>query len=278
MNQLLFLALFLIASTAGEFVRSAEGRADYQYFFGGRTCFQPIPAARNAVMTGGGCDDGKPHLRKLTASWARRQLSRGHRVAANQLWFCARVGERLWARSLWAISRPLPSEQFLEVWDFRVEACVTQDGDHFVFGDFVIVVATFVDGLDDCVELFLRDHAHPAQVSARSLSIMCAALLGVMNVCGPACSAPRRISLRCKCSPYRNDAPIARRHQMRPGWKAPFAVIPHEWGLINSGPAALGSERQARRRGTSLDSAHQAAAEWPLPQPSTTRGHSSEEA
>jgi hypothetical protein len=64
----------------------------------------------------------------------------------------------LWARSLWAISRPLPSEQFLEVWDFRVEACVTQDGDHFVFGDFVIVVATFVDGLDDCVELFLRDH------------------------------------------------------------------------------------------------------------------------
>jgi hypothetical protein len=55
------------------------------------------------------------------------------------------------ARSLWAISRPFPSEQFLEVWDFRVEACVTQDGDHFVFGDFVIVVATFVDGLDDCV-------------------------------------------------------------------------------------------------------------------------------
>jgi hypothetical protein len=66
--------------------------------------------------------------------------------------------QTLGARSLWAISRPLPSEQFLEVWDFCVEACVTQDGDHFVFGDFVIVVATFVDGLDDCVELFLRDH------------------------------------------------------------------------------------------------------------------------
>ena len=70
------------AKAAGEFVGGAESRADDQYFFGGRTCFQPIPAARDAVMTGRKCDNAKPHLRKLTASWARRQLSRGHRVAA----------------------------------------------------------------------------------------------------------------------------------------------------------------------------------------------------
>ena len=44
---------------------------------------QPIRAARDAVMTGRRCDNAKPHLRKLTASWARRQLSRRQRVAAN---------------------------------------------------------------------------------------------------------------------------------------------------------------------------------------------------
>ena len=35
---------------------------------------------------------------------------------------------------------------------------VTQDGDHFLFADFVVAVAAFVDGLDDRFELFLRDH------------------------------------------------------------------------------------------------------------------------
>jgi hypothetical protein len=72
-----------LGQAAGEFVRGAEGRADYQYFFGGRTCFQPIPTAGDPVMTSGRCDNGKPHLGELTASWARRQLSRSHRVAAN---------------------------------------------------------------------------------------------------------------------------------------------------------------------------------------------------
>ncbi len=29
---------------------------------------------------------------------------------------------------------------------------------HFLFADFVVAVAAFVDGLDDRSELFLRDH------------------------------------------------------------------------------------------------------------------------
>src|SRR6516164_3446306 len=70
------------AKAAGEFVGGAESRADDQYFFVGRARFQPITAARDAVMTGRRCDNAKPHLRKLTASWARPQLSRSHRVAA----------------------------------------------------------------------------------------------------------------------------------------------------------------------------------------------------
>ena len=99
-------------------------------------------------------DDEKEGHRELT------DIVNAARAIANAVTQAAGSGaQTLGARSLWAISRPLPSEQFLEVWDFRVEACVTQDGDHFVFGDFVIVVASFVDDLGDCVELFLRDHS-----------------------------------------------------------------------------------------------------------------------
>jgi hypothetical protein len=59
--------------------------------------------------------------------------------------------------SLRAISRPLPGKPFPNEWDFCVEACVLQDRDRFVFGDFVVVIAAFFDGLDECFELFLRD-------------------------------------------------------------------------------------------------------------------------
>ncbi len=51
----------LLGKAAGEFVRRAEARADYQDFFGGRTRPEPIPSERDAVMTGGRCDDGKAH-------------------------------------------------------------------------------------------------------------------------------------------------------------------------------------------------------------------------
>jgi hypothetical protein len=58
--------------------------------------------------------------------------------------------------SLWAISRPLPGKPFPNEWDFCVEASVPEDRDRFIFGDFVVVIAAFVNGLDDCGELFLR--------------------------------------------------------------------------------------------------------------------------
>jgi hypothetical protein len=61
------------------------------------------------------------------------------------------------ASSVWAISRPLPGKHFLKEWDFS-RGVVTQDGDHFLFADFVVAVAAFVDGPDDRFELFLRDH------------------------------------------------------------------------------------------------------------------------
>jgi hypothetical protein len=61
------------------------------------------------------------------------------------------------ASSVWAISRPLPGKHFLKEWDFS-RSVVTEDGDHFLFADFVVTVAAFVDGLDDRFELFLRDH------------------------------------------------------------------------------------------------------------------------
>src|SRR5215467_5279741 len=64
----------------------------------------------------------------------------------------------IWARSLWALLRPLPGKPFPNGWDFCVEACVPQDRDRFVFGDFVVVIAALLDGLDECGELFFRDH------------------------------------------------------------------------------------------------------------------------
>jgi hypothetical protein len=67
--------------------------------------------------------------------------------------------------SLWAISRPLPGKPFPNEWDFCVEACVPEDRDRFVFGDFVVVIAAFVNGLDDCGELFLRDHGRGTRLS-----------------------------------------------------------------------------------------------------------------
>src|SRR6516164_9869151 len=76
------------------------------------------------------------------------------------MWARARPGGRTSgcvASSVWAISRPLPGKHFLKEWDFS-RGVVTQDGDHFLFADFVVAVAAFVDGLDDCFELFLRDH------------------------------------------------------------------------------------------------------------------------
>jgi hypothetical protein len=57
-----------LGEAAGEFISRAESRANYQYFFGGRTRFEPISAAGDAVMTGSRCDNGEPHLRKFTAS------------------------------------------------------------------------------------------------------------------------------------------------------------------------------------------------------------------
>src|SRR6516164_7700061 len=64
----------------------------------------------------------------------------------------------LQARSLWALLRPLPGKPFPNGWDFCVEACVPQDRDRFVFGDFVVVIAPLLDGLDECGELLLVDH------------------------------------------------------------------------------------------------------------------------
>ena len=59
--------------------------------------------------------------------------------------------------SLWALLRPLPGKPFPNGWDFCVEACVPQDRDRFVFGDFVVVIAALLDGLDECGELLLVD-------------------------------------------------------------------------------------------------------------------------
>jgi hypothetical protein len=44
-----------------DFICRAKGRPDDQHFFRRRTRFEPILAARNAVMTGGRCDDSKAH-------------------------------------------------------------------------------------------------------------------------------------------------------------------------------------------------------------------------
>ena len=76
--------------------------------------------------------------------------------AGRQL-FCACV-RGLQARSLWALLRPLPGKPFPNGWDFCIEACVLQDRDRFVFGDFVVVIAALLDGLDECGELLLVDH------------------------------------------------------------------------------------------------------------------------
>ena len=76
------------------------------------------------------------------------------------MWARVRAGGRASgcvASSVWAISRPLPGKHFLKEWDFS-RGVVTQDGDHFLFADFVVAVAAFVDGLDDRFELFLPDH------------------------------------------------------------------------------------------------------------------------
>ena len=76
------------------------------------------------------------------------------------MWSRARAGGRASggvASSVWAISRPLPGKHFLKEWDFS-RGVVTQDGDHFLFADFVVAVAGFGDDLDDRFELFLRDH------------------------------------------------------------------------------------------------------------------------
>src|SRR6516165_2887227 len=81
-------------------------------------------------------------------------------TSAAAMWARARPGGRASgcvASSVWAISRPLPGKHFLKEWDFS-RGVVTQDGDHFLFADFVVAVAAFVDGLDDRFELFLRDH------------------------------------------------------------------------------------------------------------------------
>jgi hypothetical protein len=72
--------------------------------------------------------------------------------------FFARACGGLQARSLWALLRPLPGKPFPNGWDFCVEACVPQDRDRFVFGDFVVVIAALLDGLDECGELLLVDH------------------------------------------------------------------------------------------------------------------------
>ena len=71
--------------------------------------------------------------------------------------------------SVWAISRPLPGKHFLKEWDFS-RGVVTQDGDHFLFADFVVAVAAFVDGLDDRFELFLRDHGESGPASSIVIS------------------------------------------------------------------------------------------------------------
>jgi hypothetical protein len=77
-------------------------------------------------------------------------------TSAAAMWARARASGCV-ASSVWAISRPLPGKHFLKEWDFS-RGVVTQDGDHFLFADFVVAVAAFVDGLDDRFELFLRDH------------------------------------------------------------------------------------------------------------------------
>src|SRR6516162_9205782 len=73
------------------------------------------------------------------------------------LFFLEPIDINVVASSVWAISRPLPGKHFLKDWNFS-RSVVTQDGDHFLFADFVVAVAAFVDGLDDRFELFLRDH------------------------------------------------------------------------------------------------------------------------
>ena len=77
--------------------------------------------------------------------------------SAASIFFCACV-RGLQARSLWARLRPLPGKPFPNGWDFCVEASVAQDRDRFVFGDFVVVIAALLDGLDECGELLLVDH------------------------------------------------------------------------------------------------------------------------
>src|SRR6516165_861361 len=145
---------------------------------------------------------------------------------------------RLWARSLWAISRPFPSEQFLEVWDFRVEACITQDGDHFVFGDFVIVVATFVDGLDDCVELFLRDHGlHSCSKMAHDHHFASKIHSRIIAEARPRSAEPHRVSAKII---------VLRRAKQ-------YAPAPPARGFFSARFYSVGSpEQQCRRpRGTS---------------------------
>jgi hypothetical protein len=78
--------------------------------------------------------------------------------SAASIFFFARACGGLQARSLWALLRPLPGKPFPNGWDFCVEACVPQDRDRFVFGDFVVVIAALLDGLDECDEPLLVDH------------------------------------------------------------------------------------------------------------------------
>ena len=54
-----------LSDAAGDFIRRAKSRSNDQDFFRGPTLFEPISAKRNAVMTGGRCDDGNAHVGNL---------------------------------------------------------------------------------------------------------------------------------------------------------------------------------------------------------------------
>jgi hypothetical protein len=62
-----------LSNGACEFIGCAEGRSDDQDLFRRCTSLEPLPAARDAVMTGGGADDRNVHFEQLTNSFTRRQ-------------------------------------------------------------------------------------------------------------------------------------------------------------------------------------------------------------
>jgi hypothetical protein len=73
-------------------------------------------------------------------------------TSAAAMWARARASGCV-ASAVWAISRPLPGKHFLNEWNFS-RGVVTQNGDHFLFADFVVGVVMIASSCSFVIMVF----------------------------------------------------------------------------------------------------------------------------